>query len=275
MNKGESKHMKKQVIKLKLFIVFLMMILTGLLALVVYVGVQLVRANMSNETKETCVLGVNNRVGTIGVEMHYDKEPVPIEITSPSGKRYSHSEVDEENKNIRVTTVSSEKGEWKLTYAQKHNKALSYKMIIEPSDELIMDTDLAKAYIKDNFIVIECEPVYKEPTDTDIDVETTFSINVDGGFYVLDTRLIKANTLAVEEFEITERAREIINEDSDSRITVTIATQNPNDFQDKSMSSSNRIQLDLNPSTKEIKNADEATETSAENTTEQETQESE
>ena len=233
--------MRKQVIKLKLLIVFLMTVLIGLLALIGYIGIQLVRANLSNEEKNTISLGTNNRVGTIGVELHYDKEPVFISIQSPSGRIYDKPETDEEKKIMVIKTETEEKGEWTLTYNQKHNKAVSYRMLIEPSDKLLMDQDAFSAYIQDNKIVITCEPVYKEPTDTDIDIKTTYSVNMDGNLCVLDTRNIKANTISTEEFEMNEGIRDFVK--NNDKITVNVATQNPDDFRDENMHSSNHFQI--------------------------------
>jgi hypothetical protein len=233
--------MKKQILKIKVFIVFLMMILMGLLALIGYVGIQLVRANLPNNNKETVVLGQNNRVGYIGVELHYDKDPPFASIESPSGKIYDKSETDEESRTVSVGTVTDEKGEWKLTYTQGRNKALSYKMVVAPTDELIMDQEMFKAYLEDNQIVVECEPVYKEPTD-EILVKTTYSIRQNDMFYVLDTRDIAANAISIEKFDITPAIQELI--DAKEKITINVATQDPNDIQNKTMHSSNHFIMD-------------------------------
>ena len=233
--------------KRKLILIMLLNII--LLGITGYFGVQLLQHDIDSYQMKTYTLGVNKRIGTIGADIKYDVQPVDAILISPSGKQYSNSVIDQENKIMQITAISDEKGEWKIVYNQKANKSVKYNMIVRPSQTVMMDNITAHLNKKQKKLKITCLPVYGEPTDTETQIQMTISMSYNKTYKILFNGNISANTPWENIFTLEDS----IDPDN-QQVQLIMATQNPDDYNNQSFKTSTRLKIITNTDTsKDIK----------------------
>ena len=220
--------------KRKLILIMLLNII--LLGITGYFGVQLLRHDIDSYQMKTYTLGVNKRVGTIGADIKYDVQPVDVILISPSGKQYSNSVIDQENKIMQITVISDEKGEWKIIYNQKANKSIKYSMIVRPSQTVMMDNITAHLDIQTKKLKITCLPVYGEPTDTETQIQMTISMSYNKTYKILFNGNIPANTPWENIFTLEDSI-----DPGKQQVQLIMATQDPDDYNNQSFKTSTRL----------------------------------
>lgn len=219
-------------------LIFIMLLDIILLCVTGYFGVQLLQHDINSYQMKTYTLGINKRIGTIGADIKYDVQPVDVILVSPSGKQYSNSVIDQENKIMQITTVSNEKGKWKIIYNKKANKSIKYSMIVRPSQTVMMDNITAHLDKKQKKLKITCLPVYSEPTDTETQIQMTISISYDETHKILFNGNISANTPWENIFTLEDS----IDPDN-QQIKLIMATQDPDDYNNQSFKTSTRLKI--------------------------------
>ena len=209
-----------------------------LLGITGYFGIQLLQHDIDSYQMKTYTLGVNKRIGTIGADIKYDVQPVDAILISPSGKQYSNSVIDQENKIMQITAISDEKGEWKIVYNQKANKSVKYNMIVRPSQTVMMDNITAHLNVQTKKLKITCLPVYEEPTDTETQIQMTISMSYNKTYKILFNGNISANTPWENIFTLEES----IDPDN-QQVQLIMATQNPDDYNNQSFKTSTRLKI--------------------------------
>lgn len=132
-----------------------------------------------NNTKQTYKLGEASQYGYVGVKLTYDKEPVEIEIITPSGthvypKYADVYYIDENTKTMVLLKDTDELGEYQVTFNVKSNENINYSFVNEPSPTLrISELRLVKI---DKYYYVEFTP-YMRLNETD-DKNCKYSITL-------------------------------------------------------------------------------------------------
>lgn len=157
----------------------------------------LMKSQHYNDLPQTYKLGKAEQSGYIGVELTYDKEPVDIELISPTGKRFGkqHTNVyniDTNKKQMTVLCDTTELGEWTISFNKKTNKHISYVFINKPSPTLnITDVNIVK--IKDYYYV-KFTPVME--TGTIVTCKYSITLTSTQHSFTLDDGNVKLNETA-------------------------------------------------------------------------------
>lgn len=160
----------------------------------------------------TYQLGVATRVGCVGVELHYDVEPVKISLIGPDGTEYSESNhqsdimKDPENKTIIFCLDTNQTGEWFLRFNRGRNNHITYKMINRASSTLHLQ-DISM-YEENGITYLQFTPVMGEPTNTDPVIHMTISLNNMYKSYILLSEPRCVNTISKIAIDIPVSAYE-------------------------------------------------------------------
>lgn len=181
----------------KVKILLILAIVLNIILIILY-GITKFDEN-NNQIKQTYKLGDVTEYGYVGVELTYDKEPVDIELITPSGEhiypRYADFySIDETNRVITLLYDTDELGEYQIAFNVKSNTSINYTFINEPSPTLRM-SDLRIVKI-DNYYYIEFTPYMALDEDDDTTCKYTVTLyNVNKSF-VIDSGSVNLNETA-------------------------------------------------------------------------------
>lgn len=106
------------------------------------------------------------------LEAHSDKEPVNLEIVSPSGNIVKERDmekvsVSDDGLSKTLALYSEEMGDWLLSYDRRMNNSISFSVKQEYTDQIsIQDMELEQGKLTGAYY-LKFTPIYKDGTDTE------------------------------------------------------------------------------------------------------------
>lgn len=110
---------------------------------------------------------------TITLTAAYDRSPIDIHFISPSGRRYSQTQVDsfkDDGSSIIMSLTTDEAGDWTFDYNKKNNRSLQLSVDQTYANQVYLIDAKTETSKTTGSLYITFRPLYGDGTDTTTEI---------------------------------------------------------------------------------------------------------